>query len=122
MEKLLTTENPLQEKFKEIFLDHAAEYDNLDELVQAIYRGEFSCSAGCIGKLTYYYQTEALFRDNFNDCLEMIEEITQEIGIMPEYNANNFIWTAFDYMVNRWLYEIETLSQTEKGSNILAIC
>ena len=69
---------------------------------------EFSCINGCIGELIYYYQTEAIFKNHFNEVLELVQKYFEIYGY---YNigldSNNLIWLTFEFMVMGWYYDIK---------------
>lgn len=110
LNEILTIEegSELQKIYKDIFIDECSEYENIEEIKKGINNGCFCCVNGCIGALIYYYQTEEIFKNNFNEVLEMTQEVFEGYKIDDiELSANNLIWTTFEYMVDNWYYDIE---------------
>ena len=110
LNEVLTIEegNKLQQIYKDIFVSECSEYGSIEEIAEAIDSGNFSCESGCIGELIYYSQTEAIFKNHFNEVLEMVQEYFETYG----YNnigldANNLVWLTFEFMVTGWYYDIK---------------
>ena len=111
LNEVLTIEegNKLQQIYKDIFVSECSEYGSIEEIAEAIDSGNFSCESGCIGELIYYSQTEGIFKDHFNEVLELIEEFKENSGMNLdiELTANNLVWFTFEYMVTGWYYDIK---------------
>ena len=110
LNEVLTIEegNKLQQIYKDIFVSECSEYGSIEEVAEAIDSGNFSCESGCIGELIYYSQTEGIFKNHFNEVLEMVQEYFETYG----YNnigldANNLVWLTFEFMVTGWYYDIK---------------
>ena len=105
---LLDESNKLQELYKKIFIDNCCDCETLEDAVTMYNNNEFSCINGCIGALIYYSQTEGIFKNHFNEVLEMVQEYFETYG----YNnigldANNLVWLTFEFMVTGWYYDIK---------------
>ena len=94
-------ESKLQKIYKDIFVSECSEYGSIEEVAEAIDGGDFCCENGCIGELIYYYQTEAIFKNHFNEVLELAEEFKENSGLNLdiELTANSLVWFTFEYMV-----------------------
>ena len=110
LNEVLTIEegNKLQQIYKDIFVSECSEYGSIEEVAEAIDSGNFSCENGCIGELVYYSQTEGIFKNHFNEVLEMVQKYFETYG----YNnigldANNLVWLTFEFMVTGWYYDIK---------------
>ena len=110
LNEVLTIEegNKLQQIYKDIFVSECSEYGSIEEVAEAIDSGNFSCINGCIGELIYYSQTEGIFKNHFNEVLEMVQKYFETYG----YNnigldANNLVWLTFEFMVIGWYYDIK---------------
>ena len=101
-------ESKLQKIYKDIFVSECSEYGSIEEVAEAIDGGDFCCENGCIGELIYYYQTEAIFKNHFNEVLELVQKYFEIYGY---YNigldSNNLIWLTFEFMVMGWYYDIK---------------
>lgn len=94
-------------KFKnfviEDIIDNVDNYENgLEYLEDVIDHG---CISGVVGSLITYTQTEFVFRNNFEDILEIYDEIKEYINIEVDYN--NLVWLAYETIVDRILYSEE---------------
>ena len=110
LNEILTIEegSKLQKIYKDIFVSKCSEYGSIEEVAEAIDDGNFSCENGCISELIYYYQTEELFKNHFNEVLEIVQKYFEIYG----YNnigldANNLVWLTFEFMVMGWYYDIK---------------
>ena len=109
--------NKLQELYKEIFIDNCCDCETLEDVITMYENNEFSCINGCIGELIYYYQTEAIFKNHFNEVLELAEEFKENSGLNLdiELTANNLVWFTFEYMVGDYFIpQIEEMMQEEE--------
>ena len=110
LNEILTIEagNELQQIYKDIFVSECSEYGSIEEVAEAIDNGNFSCESGCIGALIYYSQTEEIFKNHFNEVLEMIQKYFEIYGYNNvDLNANNLIWLTFEFMIVGWYYDIK---------------
>ena len=110
LNEVLTIEegNKLQQIYKDIFVSECSEYGSIEEVAEAIDSGNFSCESGCIGELIYYSQTEGIFKNHFNEVLEMVQEYFETYGYNNiRLDANNLVWLTFEYMVTGWYYDIK---------------
>ena len=110
LNEVLTIEegNKLQELYKEIFVANCCDCETLEDVINMYENNEFSCENGCIGELIYYSQTEGIFKNHFNEVLEMVQKYFETYG----YNnigldANNLVWLTFEFMVIGWYYDIK---------------
>lgn len=99
---LIERNTKLEETMFEIFMTQAKQRESVWNLIDDFQRGEMSPENGCIPELTYYYQTEEIFKDNFNEIFEILEN---EYNV--ELNANLMVWYVFEIMVSNWINEIE---------------
>ena len=117
-ENLLVGEfNKLQELYKGIFIDNCYDCETLEDVITMYENNEFSCINGCIGELIYYSQTEAIFKNHFNEVFELVEEYKENLGMNLdiELNANNLVWFTFEYMVdNYFIAQIEEMIQEQE--------
>ena len=92
--------NKLQKLYKEIFIDNCC-CETLEDVITMYNNNEFSCENGCIGELTYYSQTEEIFKNHFNEVFKLVEECRGNLGMNLdiELTANNLVWFTFEYMV-----------------------
>ena len=110
LNEVLTIEegNKLQQIYKDIFVSECSEYGSIEEVAEAIDSGNFSCESGCIGELIFYSQTEGIFKNHFNEVLEMVQEYFETYGYNNiRLDANNLVWLTFEYMVTGWYYDIK---------------
>ena len=110
LNEVLTIEegNKLQQIYKDIFVSGCSEYGSIEEVAEAIDSGNFSCINGCIGELVYYSQTEGIFKNHFNEVLEMVQKYFEIYGYNNvDLNANNLVWLTFEFMVVGWYYDIK---------------
>ena len=108
--------NKLQKLYKEIFIDNCC-CETLEDVITMYNNNEFSCINGCIGELIYYYQTEAIFKNHFNEIFELIEEYKENLGLNLdiELTANNLVWFTFEYMVGDYFIpQIEEMIQEQE--------
>ena len=118
LNEVLTIEegSKLQKIYKEIFIDNCC-CETLEDVITMYNNNEFSCINGCIGELIYYYQTEAIFKNHFNEVLELAEEFKENSGMNLdiELTANNLVWFTFEYMVGDYFIpQIEEMIQEEE--------
>ena len=117
-ENLLVEEsNKLQKLYKEIFIDNCCDCEALEDVVTMYNNNEFSCINGCIGELIYYSQTEGIFKNHFNEVLELIEEFKENSGMNLdiELTANNLVWFTFEYMIDSYFMpQIEEMIQEQE--------
>ena len=109
--------NKLQELYKEIFIDNCCDCKTLEDVITMYENNEFSCESGCIGELIYYSQTEAIFKNHFNEVLQLTEEFKENSGMNLdiELTANNLVWFTFEYMVgNYFIPQIEDMTQEQE--------
>ena len=109
--------NKLQELYKEIFIDNCYDCETLEDIIAMYENNEFSCINGCIGELIYYYQTEAIFKNHFNEVLELAEEFKENSGLNLdiELTANNLVWFTFEYMVGDYFIpQVEEMMQEQE--------
>ena len=110
-------ESKLQKIYKDIFVSECSEYGSIEEVAEAIDDGDFCCENGCIGELIYYYQTEAIFKNHFNEVLELAEEFKENSGLNLdiELTANNLVWFTFEYMVGDYFIpQVEEMMQEQE--------
>ena len=95
--------NKLQKLYKEIFIDNCC-CETLEDVITMYNNNEFSCENGCICELTYYSQTEEIFKNHFNEIFELIEEFKENTGMNLdiELTANSLVWFTFEYMVDSY--------------------
>ena len=117
-ENLLVEEsNKLQGLYKEIFIDNCYDCETLEDVVNMYNNNEFSCESGCIGELIYYSQTEAIFKNHFNEIFELVEEFKENSGMNLdiELTANNLVWFTFEYMIDYYfISQIEEMIQEQE--------
>ena len=109
--------NKLQNLYKEIFIDNCCDCETLEDVITMYNNNEFSCINGCIGELIYYYQTEAIFKNHFNEIFELIEEYKENLGMNLdiELTVNSLVWFTFEYMVDSYFIpQIEEMMQEEE--------
>lgn len=114
---LLEESNKLQELYKEIFIDNCCECETLEDITTMYNNNEFSCINGCIGELIYYSQTEAIFKNHFNEIFELVEECRENLGMNLdiELTANNLVWFTFEYMIdNYFIPQVEEMIQEQE--------
>ena len=108
--------NKLQKLYKEIFIDNCC-CETLEDVITMYNNNEFSCENGCICELTYYSQTEEIFKNHFNEIFELIEEFKENTGMNLdiELTANSLVWFTFEYMVDSYFIpQIEEMMQEEE--------
>ena len=109
--------NKLQELYKEIFIDNCYDCETLEDIIAMYENNDFSCINGCIGELIYYSQTEAIFKNHFNEVLELAEEFKENSGfnLDIELTANNLVWFTFEYMVGDYFIpQVEEMIQEQE--------
>ena len=109
--------NKLQKLYKEIFIDNCYDCETLEDIIAMYENNEFSCINGCIGELIYYSQTEAIFKNHFNEVLELAEEFKENTGLNLdiELTANNLVWFTFEYMIDDYFIpQIEEMIQEQE--------
>ena len=119
LEMLLQVEkgNKLQELYKEIFVANCYDCETLEDVITMYENNEFSCISGCIGELIYYSQTETIFKNHFNEVLELTEEFKENTGMNLdiELTANNLVWFTFEYMIDYYFIpQIEEMIQEQE--------
>ena len=110
LNEILTIEagNELQQIYKDIFVSECSEYGSIEEVAEAVDSGNFSCESGCIGALIYYSQTGEIFKNHFNEVLEMVQKYFEIYGYNNvDLNANSLVWLTFEFMVIGWYYDIK---------------
>ena len=109
--------NKLQELYKEIFIDNCYDCETLEDIIAMYANNEFSCINGCICELIYYSQTEAIFKNHFNEVLELAEEFKENTGLNLdiELTANNLVWFTFEYMIDYYfISQVEEMMQEQE--------
>ena len=104
LNEVLTIEegNKLQQIYKDIFVSKCSEYGSIEEVAEAI---------------IYYSQTEGIFKNHFNEVLELIEEFKENSGMNLdiELTANNLVWFTFEYMIDSYFIpQIEEMMQEQE--------
>ena len=81
---------------------------DLDE-IQRYMENDAICSTGAVNGLIYYSETREMFKENFEEILELVEEYKEEIGEAPNFdmNYNNLVWFAFEWLNNKWFNTID---------------
>ena len=108
--KLIERNTKLEETMFEIFMTQAKEKESVWNLIDDFNNGEMDVESGCIPELTYYYQTEEIFKENFNEIFEEIEEYKVSCCVsnpIMELSANGLVWKVWDILSTRWINEIE---------------
>ena len=85
-----------------------------EELEDALDKGGFIPSNGCIGALTYYSQTYKIFSKHFEEIFEIINneyDIYYGEKYCGELNYNMLVWIAFELLTYRWHGAILTLME-----------
>lgn len=110
-----TIETDLEKVMFNILENNISDYDTLEEIKHYM-ENEAICVNGSVNGLIYYSETKEIFKNNFEEILELVEEYKDEVGEMPniELNYNNLVWFAFEWLNNRWFNEIEGLEEEEK--------
>lgn len=104
----IETNNELEKTMKDILENNIEDYDTVEEIKHYM-ENEAICQSGSVSGLIYYSETDKIFKDNFSEIFEMLEDGKQETGEMPnfELNANNLVWWAFEYLVYNWTNSID---------------
>lgn len=68
---------------------------------------EYGCESGVVSSLIYYYQTESIFKQFYNEILAIYD--THKLDIDIEVNANNLVWLAYEHVCNEICYEYQLL-------------
>ena len=118
LNEVLTIEegSKLQKIYKEIFIDNCC-CETLEDVITMYENNEFSCINGCIGELIYYSQTEEIFKNHFNEVLELAEEFKENTGLNLdiELTANNLVCFTFEYMIDDYFIpQIEEMIQEQE--------
>ena len=118
LNEVLTIEegSKLQKIYKEIFIDNCC-CETLEDVITMYNNNEFSCENGCICELTYYSQTEEIFKNHFNEVFKLVEECRGNLGMNLdiELTANNLVWFTFEYMVSDYFIpQIEEMIQEQE--------
>ena len=66
---------------------------------------EYGCQSGIVSSLTYYYQTESIFKQFYSEILEIYNEVKLDVNF--EINANNLVWLAYEHVCIEVLYEYQ---------------
>ena len=82
--------------------------DNIDDNPNYIAEVlEYGCQFGIVSSLTYYYQTESIFKQFYEEILAIYDEVKNKEDI--EINANNLVWLAYEHVCNEICYEYQLL-------------
>lgn len=111
MELLNSDFTQLENTMFTIFENNCNEYDTITELLAAYNNDNFCCINGCVSELIYYYQTKEIFKNNFEEIFEYLQE-NYQVEVKNDYN--NMVWLTFELMVNDWIYQIESLLENEE--------
>ncbi len=106
----LTANTELEEKMLDIFKSNALDYNDSASVLEGISNGEFCPTNGSIPELIYYAQTKDIFKEHFNEILEIYSEFVEDCGdtsVVQELNANSLVWLTFELLVTRWFNELE---------------
>lgn len=81
---------------------------DLDE-IKYYMENDAICSTGAVSGLIYYSETREMFKENFEEILELVEDYKEEIGEAPNFdmNYNNLVWFAFEWLNNKWFNTID---------------
>ena len=88
-------------------IDNIDNYENgLNYMEEVV---EYGCISGVVGSLVTYAQTESIFRNNFEEILEIYDEVKENVNIEVDYN--NLVWLAYEIIVDKilWSEEIEEI-------------
>ena len=109
LETILLADNDVEREFKEIFINKAEDYEDLENIIRGINNGEFNPATGSISELIYYSDTEDLFRKYFNEIFKLYNDAIDLYGsIELDLNANNLVWFAFEFLTtSQWYINIE---------------
>lgn len=112
----ITINGGLQNTYFEILENNIEDFDTLEE-IKYYMENDCICVNGSVSGLIYYSETEEIFKNNFNEIFEIIEDLKSEYGYNfienIEVNANNLVWLTFEETVKSWYYEIEDLEIEE---------
>lgn len=110
----VTINGELQQEMFEILESNIEDFDTLEE-VKYYMENNAVCVTGAVGGLIYYSETKEIFKNHFEEILELVEEYKEEMGeINIDFNYNNLVWFAFEYLNRKWFYEIESLEDEEE--------
>ena len=71
--------------------------DNIDDNPNYIAEVlEYGCQSGVVSSLTYYCQTRQVFKQFYEEILEIYDEVKNGVNI--EVNANNLVWLAYEHV------------------------
>lgn len=102
----------LEKTMFEIFESKCNDYETREEIIKGYENNEFSCINGCISELIYYSDTKEIFKNHFDEILEIVDNFISEAKdgfgkFNVELNSNNLVWFAFELLADRWINEIE---------------
>ena len=104
---IISCDNDLEyDVFKDIFVGECECYGTIDDIINGIDNGDFNPECGCVGGLVYYEQTSNIFKNYFDDILEVANNYQQESGGVLELDANTLVWFAWNETVSKWYNEI----------------
>ena len=112
--EVMEINNSFEDEMAEIFLAECENYTDYEELEDALDKGGFIPSNGCIGALTYYSQTYKIFSKHFEEIFEIINneyDIYYGEKYCGELNYNMLVWIAFELLTYRWHGAILTLME-----------
>ena len=113
----ITINGDLQNTYFDILEAEICNFDNLEEIKNYM-ENDCICSIGAVSGLIYYSETEEVFKNHFNEILELVEDMKSEYGNdllqNMELTANNLVWLTFEETVRSWFYEIEDLQEDEE--------
>lgn len=104
---IISCDNDLEyDVFKDIFLGECECYNTIEDIINGIDNGDFNPECGCVGGLVYYEQTSNIFKNYFDEILEVANNYQQESGEILELDVNTLVWFTWNETVNKWYNEI----------------
>ena len=90
-------------------IDDLTEFDNDEEIITYISNVlQYGCQSGIVTSLITYNDTRNFVKNYLDECLEILDELIQEIGT-PAFtiDANSIAWLAYEETLRSLVYELD---------------
>ena len=103
----IVVNNKLEGLMLEIFRGVVSDYDSIEQFKNEFYNGNISPSNGDIPELVYYYQTNEIYRNHFEEVNDILRESDiSSHNITDILSPHYCVCLVYTILVTRWIDKI----------------